>query len=267
MSGPVGAARWALLDAVAITGRDISHWVRRPLPVVVTLLFPVMTVVLFGYLLGGAIDVPGAGNYFDYLLPGMFALTMAFGVEATMLAVITDAAKGVTDRFRSMPMASSAVVVGRCSADMLSSALGLLVLVGCGLAVGWRWHEGWAAAVAAVGLLLLLRSALLWLGIYLGLLSKDPGAVIAVQILVWPLGFLSSAFVSPQTMPGWLGAIADWNPLSATANAARELFGNPGWGGDSWMAEHSVLMAVVWPLVLIAVFAPLSVRRYRRLSR
>lgn len=259
--------RWAVLDAATITGRDVAHWVRQPAPVVVTLMFPVMTVVLFGYLLGGAIDVPGTANYFDYLLPGMFALTMAFGVEATMLAVSTDAAKGVTDRFRSIPMGSSAVVVGRCAADMLSSVAGLLVLVGCGLAVGWRWRDGVAAATAALGLLLLLRLALLWLGIYLGLISRDPGSVVAVQILVWPLGFLSSAFVSPETMPGVLRVIAEWNPLSATATAARELFGNPGWTGESWVAQHALLMAVVWPLVLIAVLAPLAVRRYRRLSR
>jgi ABC-2 type transport system permease protein len=141
------------------------------------------------------------------------------------------------------------------------------VLLACGLLVGWQWHRGAGNAVLAVGLLLLLRFALLWVGIYLGLLAGNPEAVVAVQILVWPLGFLSNAFTAPSTMPGWLGAIAEWNPLSATASATRELFGNPGWGGDSWIAQHSLLMAVVWPLVLFAIFFLLSVRRYQRLGR
>jgi ABC-2 type transport system permease protein len=164
-------------------------------------------------------------------------------------------------------MAPSAVVVGRCTADMFNSMLGLAVLIACGLVVGWQWHEGAAAALGAVGLLLLLRFALLWVGIYLGLLLENPESVVAVQILVWPLGFLSNAFVAPETMPGWLGTVAEWNPLSATVSATRELFGNPGWGGESWMAQHAVLMAVVWPLLLFAVFFPLSVRRFQRLSR
>jgi len=259
--------RWAVADAWTITLRDLLHWLRQPAPVVVGLLFPVMVVLLFAYLFGGAMSVPGGGDYREFLLPGMFALTMVFGIEATMVAVTSDAAKGVTDRFRSMPMAPSAVVVGRSTADMLNSTLGLAVLVACGLVVGWRWHGSLAEALLAVGLLLLLRFALLWVGIYLGLLAKSPEAVAAVQILVWPLGFLSNGFVAPATMPGWLGTIVEWNPLSATISATRELFGNPGWGGDSWIAQHALLMAVVWPLLLVAVFFPLSVRRHRRLSR
>jgi ABC-type multidrug transport system permease subunit len=259
--------RWAVVDAWTVTRRDLAHWARQPAVVVVGLLFPVMTVLMFGYLFGGAMSVPGGGDYREFLLPGMFALTMVFGIEATMVAVTSDAAKGVTDRFRSMPMAPSAVVAGRGIADMLSSTVGLAALIACGLAVGWRWHHGAGQALLGVGLLLLLRFALLWVGIYLGLLARSPEVVTAVQILVWPLGFLSNAFVAPATMPGWLGAVAAWNPLSATAAATRELFGNPGWGGEAWIAENALAMAVVWPLVLLAVFFPLSVRRFQRLSR
>jgi ABC-2 type transport system permease protein len=259
--------RWAVADAWAVTGRDLLHWARQPAPVVVNLLFPVLMVVMFGYLFGGAILVPGGGSYREFLLPGLFTLTMAFGIEATMVAVATDAARGVTDRFRSMPMAPSAVVAGRSLADMLNSGLGLAVMLACGLLVGWRFHAGPGRAALAVGLLLLLRFALLWVGVYLGLAARSPEAVAAVQILVWPLAFLSNALVATATMPGWLGAVADWNPLSATAAATRELFGNPGWGGDTWVAEHALAMAVVWPLLLLAVFVPLSVRRYQRLSR
>jgi ABC-2 type transport system permease protein len=265
---PLERLRWAVADAWTITGRDLAHWARQPTPVVVGLLFPVLVLVMFGYLFGGAMSVPDGGDYREFLVPGMFALTMVFGVEATMIAVTSDAAKGVTDRFRSMPMAPSAVVVGRSTADMLQSVLGLAVLIACGLVVGWRWHGSAGEALLAVGLLLLLRFALVWVGVYLGLLAKSPEAVTAVQILVWPLTFLSNAFVASATMPGWLGTIAEWNPLSATISATRELFGNPGVGVDtSWVAQHWLPMAIAWPLVIIAVFVPLSVRRYQRLSR
>jgi ABC-2 type transport system permease protein len=266
-AAPLDRLRWAVLDAWTVTGRDLLHWARQPAPVVIALLFPVLLVVMFGYLFGGAISVPDGGSYREFLLPGLFALTMVFGIEATMIAVTTDAARGITDRFRSMPMAPSAVVAGRATADLLNSAVGLAVMLACGLVVGWRWHGSGGDAVLAVGLLVLLRFSLVWVGVYLGLLARNPEAVVAVQILVWPLAFLSNTFVATATMPGWLGAIAEWNPLSATVSATRELFANPGWGGDSWVAQHALLMAVVWPLALLAVFVPLSVRRYQQLSR
>jgi ABC transporter DrrB family efflux protein len=258
---------WAVADAWTITHRALLHWAQQPGQLAIGVLFPVMTLLMFAYLFGGGMTVPDGGNYREFLVPGMFALAMVFGLEMTIVAVTTDAAKGVTDRFRSMPMTPSAVLAGRGIADMLYSGLGLAVLIACGLAIGWRPHNGVVKALLAVGLLLLLRFALLWVGIYLGLVLKSPESVVAVQILVWPLGFLSNAFVAPATMPGWLAIIAAWNPLSATVAATRELFGNPGWGGDSWIAQHSVMMAVVWPLLLLAIFFPLSVERYRRLSR
>jgi ABC-type multidrug transport system permease subunit len=259
--------RWALADGWTVTRRDLIHWGRQPGQVAVGLLFPVLLVLMFGYLLGGGMAVPAGGDYREFLMPGMFAMTMVFGVETTFAAVVTDAAKGVTDRFRSMPMASSAVVTGRATADLLNAVAGLAVLLGCGVAVGWRWHNGVGPALAAVGLLVLLRFAFIWVGIYLALLVRNPQALVAVQILVWPVSFLSSALTSPDRMPAWLGAVAEWNPLSATASAARELFGNPTWAGDSWAAQHSTLLASLWPVLLVAVFFPLSVRAYRRLGR
>jgi ABC-type multidrug transport system permease subunit len=254
-------------DSWIMARRDLQHWIAQPAPVVISLLFPVLTLLMFGYLFGGALTVPGGGSYREFLVPGMFVTTMLFGIEGTMAAVSVDAARGVTDRFRSIPMAAGAVVAGRCIADMLSSVAGLAVIIAAGLATGWRW-PGTAGNVAlALALLLMLRFALLWLGIYLGLMVKGPQAVTGVQILVWPLGFLSSIFVAPSTMPAWLGAIAQWNPLSATATATRHLFGNPGVAGDAWAARHAALLAIAWPVLITAAFLPLAVYRYRHLDR
>ena len=260
---------WAVADAWVITGRDLAHWARQPGTVIAnTLLFPLMIVLMFGYLLGGAMTVPGGGDYRDFLMPGMFAMTMVFGIGATVTAVSADAGRGVTDRFRSMPMATSAVIAGRAVADMLSSAAALAVLTGCGWLAGWQPHRGTARAVAALALLLLLRFAFVWIGIYLGLtFYSNPEAVTAVRTLEFPIGFLGNPFVAISTMPVWIAAIAQWNPLSSTVSAARQLFGDPTGAHSSWITDHAILLAVAWPLLLIAVFFPLSLHRYRRLSR
>ncbi|WP_434594246.1 ABC transporter permease [Streptomyces sp. A5-4] len=259
------SAVWVVTDSWTMTRRELAHWARQPVQIVVGLIFPVMLLLMFGYLMGGGRGVEG--DYIDYLVPGMFALTMAFGLEATMIAVTQDLGKGVIDRFRAMPMSTSAVLVGRSVADMLQSALGLLVMVGVGYAIGWRWHDGATAALGAVGLLLLLRFAMLWIGIYLAMVAGKPELVQAVQILIWPIGFLSNAFATPGSMPGWLGTVVEWNPMSATATATRDLFGYPGSAGGSWASEHAGLLAVGWPVLLLVVFFPLAVRRFGRLSR
>ena len=253
-------AYWMVLDSWTLTRRTLLHWRNQPAGLLLGLLFPVMVLLMFAYLFGGSMSVPGGGDYREFLLPGMFTLTMAFGLETTFTAVSADASRGVTDRLRTMPISAASVVAGRSLADMLNAAVGLLVLVACGLAVGWRWHDGIGNALLAVGLLLLLRYALLWVGIWLALAASRPETLLAVQILVWPLGFLSSVFAAPESMPGWLGAVAAWNPLSATASATRALFGNAD------PAEHATLPAVTWPVVLIAIFAPLAIRKYRRLT-
>lgn len=264
--GPLTRLRWALADGWTVARRDLLHWAAQPMTVVFGIVFPIMITLAFGYLFGGAVAVPEGADYFTFLMPGMYGMTMLFGLSATMTAVITDLNRGVTDRFRAMPMAPAAVLIGRAVADLLNSVLVLAGLIACGLAVGWRPATP-QGALGAVALLLLLRFALLWAGIYLGLLVRNPGTTVVIQTLEFPVGFLSNAFVAPSTMPGWLGALSEWNPLSSTVAAARELFGNPGWGGDSWVARHPVLMAVVWPLVLTVVFFILSVRAYQRLDR
>ncbi len=227
----------------------------------------IMLVALYGLLFGGAMQVPDGGSYMEFLLPGMFVMTMAFGIGETMSSISVDAERGVTDRFRSMPMASSAVVLGRSFTDMLYSTVGLVVMIAAGLVLGWRWHGGIGETAAAFGLLLLLRFAMLWIGIFLGLIIPGPSAVNAVWTVLFPLTMVTAAFAPPETMPAWLGFIAEWNPLSATIYATRDLFGNPGVGGGSWVAQNATLMAFVWPVLIIALFLPLSVRRYRRLSR
>ncbi|MBM7054813.1 ABC transporter permease [Streptomyces durocortorensis] len=266
--GPGGVSSrlgWALADSWTMTRRELAHWARQPVAVLVNLAFPVMLLLMFTYLVGGGRGVDGDPT--DFLVPGMLALTMAFGLEATMLAVTQDLGKGVIDRFRSMPMVPGAVLVGRSAADMLQSVVSLAVMTGVGYAVGWRWRSGAAAALGAVGLLLLLRFAMLWVGIHLAMVAGKPEMVAAVQILVWPVGFLSNVFATPASMPGWLGAVVEWNPMSATATAVRELFGNPGGATGSWAAEHAQLLAVLWPVALIAVFFPLAVRKFAALSR
>ncbi|WP_433317629.1 ABC transporter permease [Micromonospora sp. CA-269861] len=255
-----------LADSSTLIWRGLARWRRDPGPLIASLGFNILIVLMFAYLFGGALQVPGGGSYREFLMPGMFVMTMVFGISLTTIAVAEDLERGVTDRLRSMPVSPLAPLVARAVADMLFALVTLGALLLTGLAIGWRANGGVGATLAAVGLILLLRFALIWVGIFLGLVTRGQTAVVAVQTLEFPLGFLSNAFVAPSTMPAWLGAVAAWNPLSATVGATRELFGNPGWGGDSWAAQHYPWLAVVWPLVLVAVFLPLSVARYRRLA-
>lgn len=257
-----------ITSGLILTERELQHWRRQPLTPVFSILFTVMLLLMFALLFGGSIELPGGGDYIDYLLPGMMALSMMFGVEATTTAMANDAKKGITDRFRSLPIGDASVALGRAGADMITSAVELAVLVVGGLLLGWRITGSLAEAVLAIALLLWFRFAVLWIGIFLGLtLGRNEGAATAVQILVWPIGFLSTAFVSPEFMPSWLEPLATWNPVSATATAARELFGNPTGLTDGVLTDHAVLAALLWPLVLVAVFLPLSARAYRRLRR
>jgi ABC-2 type transport system permease protein len=255
-------------DALTMGRRNLTHVVRAPEEIVIYFSLPIMFVLVFGYVFGSGMTVPGAGSYREFLLPGVFVMTMLYGLGATATSVANDVSRGVVDRFRSMPVARSALVIGRSLADLCRALLEMATLVVCGLLVGWQWRHGLADAAAAVALILLLRFALTWMGIFLGLVVPDPEVVpVIVFPLAFPLAAVSNVFVAPDLMPGWLGPVAAWNPLSSTVAAARELFGNPGLGGDSWVTQHPMLLAVLWPLALIAVFAPLAVRRYRRLGR
>ena len=255
-------------EGLILTRRDLSHWRRQPWTPIFSLLFTIMLLLMFAFIFGGSIQLPGGGDYIQFLLPGMMTLAMMFGAESTMTTMANDSKKGITDRLRSMPISDASVSLGRVGADMVSSAVEIAILIIGGLLLGWRATNSPLAAIVAVLLLLWLRFAVLWLGIFLGLtVGRHEGATVLVQILVWPVGFLSNVFAAPELMPEWLGAIAAWNPISATATAVRELFGNPTGVTSGWLADASLLAAIAWPLAIAAVFLPLSARAYRRLRR
>lgn len=264
---PGGSVRWVLADSWTIVRRGLIHLVRRPSIIAWQLGFPIVSVLLFVYVFGSAMDVGADIDFKDYALPGMFAMIMAMGFLNTAVITVVDRERGITERFRSMPMAPSAVVTGRGASDLLQASLDLLVIATIALAVGWRPSGGVLDTLAAFGLLLLLRSALIWVGVLLGLLVKDQEAAGNLFAVALPFGMISSVFTPPHMMPDWLGTIAMWNPVSATANSVRELLGNPVPHGGSWIESHAMLMAVVWPLVITAVFLPLAVRRYQNLAK
>ena len=266
LDGPERRMYWAFADCWTIVRRGLLYYVRQPTNIAWQLGFPIVSVLLFVYVFGSAMDI-GGGDYKAYAMPGMFAMTMAFGFMNTAYMVVIDTSKGVTDRFRSMPMSPSAVVTGRGVSDVISAMIDLVVLAAIALVVGWRSDGGLVATLGAFLLLLWLRFALIWIGVLLGLMVPNVEAAGNLFAVAFPFGMVSSVFTPPSLMPDWLGTIAMWNPVSSAANAIRELFGNPLPTGDSWIEQNAMLMAVVWPLIITAIFLPLAVRRYQRLSR
>jgi ABC-2 type transport system permease protein len=268
-TGRMDRVRWTVADGVTVVWRNLVQLKSQPGELVGALVFPAVMIVLFGYVFGSAIKVPGGGDYREYLLPGLFAMTTFFSIITTMLSVATDASKGVMDRFRSMPMARSAVPFGQAGGDLLIGLVGTVMMVGCGLAVGWRIHHGLVSALAAFGLLLLLRYSLSWMGVFFGLLVKNDETADQMTPLIFPLSMLSNSYVPTAGMPVWLRTIADWNPVSAAVAALRSLFGNPGapTGHVALPLRYPVAATLLWSAVLLLVFVPLSVHRYRTLNR
>ncbi|MCT2592695.1 ABC transporter permease [Streptomyces sp. N2-109] len=267
LDGPERRLYWAFADCWTVVRRDLTHLVKQPSLIAWQLGFPIVSVLLFVFVFGSAMDVGEGVDYKAFAMPGMFAMTMAFGFMNTAMAVVIDKERGVTDRFRSMPMAPSAVVTGRGVSDVLHAGLDLLVLALIALVVGWRSDGGLLATLYAFVLLLLLRFSLIWIGVLLGLMTPNQEAAGNLFAVAFPFGMISSVFTPPSAMPDWLGTIAMWNPVSSTANAVRDLYGNPMPSGGSWIEEHALLMAVVWPLIITAVFLPLAVRKFQHLSR
>ncbi|MGW6564399.1 ABC transporter permease [Streptomyces sp. NPDC054975] len=262
-----GRAYWALADCATLVRRTLLNYRRHPVAIVWQLGFPIVSVLLYGFVFGSAMVVPGGGDYKDFLMPGMFTMTMAFGLMNTASAVVADSGKGVMDRFRSMPMAPSAVTTGRGASDLLIASAELAILAATALAIGWTSDGGVGGTLLGFALLLLLRFSLIWVGVWCGLVLPNTEAAGALYAVIFPVTMISSVYVAPSLMPSWLAPVAAWNPISSTVAATRELFGNPGAAGASWVEQHAALMAFVWPLAITAVFLPLAVRRFQRLSR
>ncbi len=258
--------RWALTDGWTIVRRDLWQLRSAPGQLVGALAFPVALVVMFGYVFGSAIAVPGNENYREYLMPGLFGMVSVFGVAVNALAIAADKSKGVMDRFRSMPMARMAVPFGQAGADLVQGTLSVLLMAGCGLVVGWRAHHGVASTAAALGLILLFRYALSWVGVYLGLAVTNERSLDNVAPLIFPITMISNVFVPTGNMPAWMRTLANWNPISAMTAASRDLFGNPGApiGHAVWPMEHPVAATLLWSGLLLASFVPLSVCQFRR---
>ena len=265
--------RWAVKDCWTIVLQEFTHLIRQPSTFAWQLGMPVMMVLMFVYVFGSAMDVTGMGageGYVDFAMPGMFAMTIAFGFMNTAFEVTLNKEKGFMDRFRSMPMSSSAVVTGRGVADLIHATVDLAVIVGVALLIGWRPGGSLGETLAAFGLLLWLRLALIFIGVFLGLKIKNTETAGSLFAVAFPLGFISSVFAPPQMMPGWLGAVAAYNPVSSTAAAIRELFHTPGlefMAGGYWIEEQALAGALLWPVALMAIFVPLAVRQFQALSR
>jgi len=265
----MSSLRIAVADGIVISWRNLKRVPRIPELAIFAILQSIMFVLLFAFVFGGAIPIPGGGSYTEFLMPGIFVQTLAFASVTTAIAVADDMTKGLIDRFRSLPMARSAVLSGRTFADIVYNVGLLIVLMLTGLVVGWRVHSSFAEFMYGVLLLLFFTYAMAWIGVYLGL--SVPTVEVAQQLgflVIFPITFLSNAFVPIETLPAPLQPIAEWNPVSALTGATRELFGNPNpYASDSFPGEHPIFMSVVWTIVLIVVFMPLAIRKYRAIDR
>ena len=271
---PIGAPRsrggvtQSVRDSYVVAKRNLRRMTRIPEIIIFGLIQPIMFVVLFSYVFGGSVNVNGsssASGYREFLMAGIFAQTVTFATAGAGAGIADDMHKGVIDRFRSLPMTRGAVLTGRTIADLVQTTLTMVVLVVVAVLVGWRIHNGVPKAIAAFALLLLLGYAFSWIGALIGLSVRTPEAATSGGLIwLFPVTFVSIAFVSAAGMTPWLRHIAEWNPFSATVQAARVLFGNPGVSTSSaWPMQHPVIASVLWSVVILLVFRTLAVRRYR----
>ncbi|MGY5050600.1 ABC transporter permease [Streptomyces sp. 900105755] len=251
-------------DGAAMTGRQLRRVRNSPGLAILTQLMPVNMLLFFGYVFGSALAMPGA-EYRSFLVPGLLVATAAGGVMTGMFQAAQDTHRGVADRFRAMPVSRAAVPLGQAVADLVVTTAGTVPLLLVGLAVGWRVEGSAASAAGAVGLLLLFRFACAAVGIYLGLLTRSEEAAGQLGASTFVLPLLSDAYIPTGNLPGWLRTLAEWNPISAVTTALRDLFGNaPVPDGAAWPVAHPVAGSLAWSVVLVGVFLPLAVRRYRR---
>jgi ABC transporter DrrB family efflux protein len=252
-----------------IVWRNLLHIRRMPEMLLDVTVQSVMFVLLFAYVFGGAIAVTGA-DYKEFLLPGIMVQTMVFSSAIVAMGLTSDLQKGIVDRFKSLPIPRSSVLVGRSISSLIHSSIGVAVMGMTGLLIGWRIRNGIVDGVLAFLLLLLFGFALIWLGIWVGSLMRTVEAVQGFMFTVmFPLTFVANTFAPPESMPPWLRAVAEWNPVSALTQACRELWGNglPAPPDAAWPLQHPVAVSIAWSFLLTAVFAPLAVAAFRRRSR
>lgn len=263
----------AVVDGWTVARRNLIKIKRVPDLLVGSIVSPIMFVLLFAYVFGGSISLPGAPEvdpalYREFLIAGIFAQTMIFGATITGSGMAQDLKTGIIDRFRSLPMSPSAVLIGRTTADVVNNVLTVLIMTLTGLAVGWRVTSSFGEAVLGYVLLLFFAYCIGWLMAYVGLLVRTPEVFNnASFIVIFPLTFIANTFVPSENLPGPLKTFAEWNPVSSVTQAARELFGNivPGTPPPSaWPLQNPVLYTVLWGVALLLVFGPLTVRQYQR---
>lgn len=253
-------------DGLIVTRRNLLRMKRVPDVVVFAAIQPLMFVLLFAYVFGSAIKVPGV-SYREFLMAGVFTQTVAFGSASTSVGLADDLQRGIIERFRSLPMSRAAVLIGRTSADLLNNLVVSVVLIGTGLLVGWRLRSSVLEALAGFVLLLVFAYAMSWISAFIGLTVRNVEvAQSAGFIWLFPVTFVSNAFVPTSGMPDGLRTIAEWNPISAVTTALRKLFGNTNEQLaplTSWPERHAIALAVGWCALILVIFIPLSVRRYR----
>jgi ABC transporter DrrB family efflux protein len=261
----------SLLGASAtIVWRNLLHIRRMPEMLLDVTVQSVMFVLLFAYVFGGSIAVPGGASYEEFLLPGIMVQTMVFSSAIVAMGLTNDLQKGIVDRFKSLPISRSSVLIGRSISSLIHSSIGVAVMGVTGLLIGWRIRTNLFDGVLAFVLLLAFGFAMIWLGIWVGSLMRTVEAVQGFMFTVmFPLTFVANTFAPTEVMPSWLRVIAEWNPVSSLTQACRQLWGNgPDAPSDgAWPLQHPVLMTIVWSVVLTAVFAPLAVAAFRRRSR
>jgi ABC-2 type transport system permease protein len=257
-----------IADAYVVARRNVIKIKRVPDLLVFTTLSPIMFVLLFAYVFGGAIDRAGDGrSYREFLIAGIFAQTVIFGATITGAGLAEDVKKGIIDRFRSLPMAPSAVLTGRTLSDVINNVLVLIVMSLTGLVVGWRIRSSIVEALGGFLLLLVFAYAISWVMAWIGMLVPSPEVVNnASFIVIFPLTFVANTFVPLETLPGPLQSFAEWNPVSAVTQAARELFGNipPGTPQPTaWPLQNSVLYTLLWSVAILIVFVPVANAQFR----
>jgi ABC-2 type transport system permease protein/oleandomycin transport system permease protein len=252
-----GKPATAVAATAVITGRNLRRLVRVPTLLVFATLQPVLFVLLFTYAFGGAVHVPGTARYIDYLLPGIFVLSLGFGASQTGVAIAEDLGTGMIDRFRALPITGAAVLTGRVAADALRNLFVVLLMTGVGMAVGFRFHAGPGPAAAAIVLAVATGVAFSWVNLLLGLAVRDPeSAGLAGIFPIVILFFTSSVLVPVATMPGWLQAFAKANPITVITSALRALcLGGP--------TTRPVIQATLWLAALLAITIPAAISRYR----